>query len=113
MFSTKSRASSSSSSFQQLSNYKGTFLYTAPELFGINGDKCTIKSDIYSLGVIMIELYALFKTGMERALVLKDLKCSEDGLGRVKQAMKDYPLVYKVTLQCLDSDPLKRPSAMV
>lgn len=50
----------------------GTFLYSAPEILA--SSTCTPLSDIYSLGVIMVELFAAFETGMERAIVLQSIK---------------------------------------
>ncbi|RKO89552.1 kinase-like domain-containing protein, partial [Blyttiomyces helicus] len=45
----------------------GTYLYLAPEI--LNEGVCTTKSDIYSLGVLMFELFYKFDTAMERAVV--------------------------------------------
>jgi len=50
----------------------GTYLYTSPEVAtGRYGAKC----DVFSLGVILVELFSEFTTGMERHVVL-------GGLGR-------------------------------
>lgn len=49
------------------SSQVGTYLYTAPEVAsGSYGEKC----DVYSLGILLVEMFSTFKTGMERAKVL-------------------------------------------
>ncbi|XP_022184524.2 eukaryotic translation initiation factor 2-alpha kinase 1 isoform X1 [Nilaparvata lugens] len=49
----------------------GTLLYAAPEQ--ING-VCEAKSDIYSMGIILLELIIPFQTDMERSKVIQELK---------------------------------------
>jgi serine/threonine protein kinase len=50
----------------------GTYGYIAPEIF--KGEKCSFNSDLYSLGVIILEVFKNFKTNMEKVLCLKDVK---------------------------------------
>eukprot|EP00002_Diphylleia_rotans_P013529 TRINITY_DN2642_c0_g2_i4.p1 TRINITY_DN2642_c0_g2~~TRINITY_DN2642_c0_g2_i4.p1 ORF type:complete len:482 (-),score=108.47 TRINITY_DN2642_c0_g2_i4:311-1756(-) len=50
----------------------GTFLYRAPEMKGRG--HYTNKVDIYSLGIILFELWYTFSTSMERCVVLEDLR---------------------------------------
>ena len=50
----------------------GTFLYMAPEVS--NGTYYDEKSDIFSLGMVLVEIFHTFSTGMERAKVLGDLR---------------------------------------
>ena len=49
----------------------GTLLYSAPEVATGRYDK---KCDIYSLGIVLIELFAGFITGMERIKVLSKIR---------------------------------------
>ena len=51
----------------------GTFLYRAPEIAtGRYNEKC----DVYSLGILLVEIFSNFETAMERAIVLGGLKGS-------------------------------------
>src|SRR5205809_6458882 len=50
----------------------GTYIYTAPET--IKQKKCSVKSDIYSLGIIWFELLHNFETEMERIEMIKKIK---------------------------------------
>lgn len=56
-------------------NAYGTQLYMAPEL--INHGKISLKTDIYSLGIIYFELSSNFKTDMERSKMIVELKKGE------------------------------------
>jgi serine/threonine protein kinase len=48
----------------------GTYLYTSPEITtGIYSE----KSDVFSLGIILVELFSDFQTGMERHITLSAL----------------------------------------
>lgn len=49
----------------------GSQLYLDPT---IENKKCFLKMDIYSLGVILTELFLIFKTESERFIILNDLK---------------------------------------
>ena len=49
----------------------GTWLYSAPEIItGKYDEKC----DIYSLGIVLIELFSYFGTGMERIKILTKIR---------------------------------------
>nr|GEX49592.1 eIF-2-alpha kinase GCN2 isoform X1 [Tanacetum cinerariifolium]GEX51228.1 eIF-2-alpha kinase GCN2 isoform X1 [Tanacetum cinerariifolium] len=51
----------------------GTYFYTAPEIEQ-RWPKINEKADMYSLGIVFLELWHPFSTGMERHVVLSDLK---------------------------------------
>ena len=50
----------------------GTFLYSAPEVEG--GGMFSEKADVYSLGIVLIELFSNFNTVMERVSVLSKIR---------------------------------------
>jgi len=69
-----SEAGAAAASYKSVSSDVGTLLYSAPEVAtGRYDDKC----DLFSLGVVLIELFADFSTGMERIKVLTKIR--EDG----------------------------------
>jgi serine/threonine protein kinase len=57
--------------FKSMDSYVGTGIYRAPE---IDGKKYDEKIDIYSLGIIMIELFVNPKTESEKIFLLSKLK---------------------------------------
>lgn len=70
-----SSALSGSSPRNAVSADVGTYLYTAPEVQAGQYDE---KADIYSLGIVLIELFSNFQTGMERANVLSKIRTEGD-----------------------------------
>lgn len=50
----------------------GTGGYIAPEI--LNGEKYNAKADLYSLGVIILEIFGNFKTNMEKLLILRKIR---------------------------------------
>lgn len=54
------------------SSYNGTFLYSSPEQY--NGYMHGFDSDIYSLGIIIFEMYHIFTTEMEKIENILKLK---------------------------------------
>jgi serine/threonine protein kinase len=54
------------------SSYNGAFLYTSPEQY--DGYMHGFDSDIYSLGIIIFEMYHIFKTEMEKIENILKLK---------------------------------------
>lgn len=84
----------------------GTAGYASPEQ--LRKDVYDEKTDIYSLGIILLELYHPFVTRMERAKVI-------DGL-RTRRLLpmaflKKYPDVGRIILWLTEENPANRPSA--
>ena len=101
-----SRNSSVSSGGSNMTGGLGTITYAAPEqLQGIDYDE---KSDIYSLGIILFELFYPFKTQMEKAFVLRDLK---EHLKFPSSFVRKYPREAAFIWCCVSQDPKLRPSA--
>lgn len=66
------------------------------------------KADIYSLGIILFELFYPFSTAMERSNVLNDLKMK----GEMPEGFEErYPTESKWIRQMMHPDPSQRPSA--
>lgn len=57
---------------QDASSYAGTLLYAAPEQ--IESKKYYYASDVYSIGIMMVELQYVFATDMERVLFLEKFR---------------------------------------
>jgi serine/threonine protein kinase len=88
----------------------GTPAYMAPEQLA--GKEVTLKSDIFSLGLVMFEIL----TGKRAydAVTLPDLlKNREAGtITNPSTLVKDLdPLTERVILRCVDKDPAKRPAS--
>jgi serine/threonine protein kinase len=80
----------------------GTYLYSAPEV----EEGVYQKADIYSLGVVLIELFSNFSTGMERANILSRIRQGDipnDWTGDTDHAVLARMMV--------DRNPEKRPTA--
>ncbi|XP_054282120.1 eukaryotic translation initiation factor 2-alpha kinase 1-like [Macrosteles quadrilineatus] len=83
----------------------GTKLYAAPEQ--LSSPKCTPKSDIYSLGVVLLELIQPFQTDMERSKVISKLKA-----GHIPPELSEsFPILVGVIRLCVFGPPKNRPSA--
>ena len=89
----------------------GTMIYAAPEqLTGVSYDE---KVDVYSLGMIFVEMFCQFTTGMERAVTLQALRNGEIPLSlldNVPAASADNIVAFVKSM--LNSDPSLRPSAV-
>ncbi|GMI33867.1 hypothetical protein TrCOL_g13228 [Triparma columacea] len=79
----------------------GTFIYTAPE---VETGHYTSACDIYSLGVVLVEIFVRFKTASERVSVLQNLRA---GFIR-SDAMP--PEARNLALRMTNSDAKLRPS---
>lgn len=68
----------------------------------------TTKSDIFSLGIILFELFTQFDTDMERAVMLNKLRSS----GKIPQFLSDqYPKQSNLLRQLISPVPAERPTA--
>ncbi|MCA0368002.1 MAG: protein kinase, partial [Proteobacteria bacterium] len=101
-----SSGDSVSGSKSDLTSGLGTSVYGSPEQ--LNGSAYDEKADIYSLGIILFELFYPIRTHMERARVLTELK-------ETKQFPTDFlrrwPKEAALIWCCLAADPANRPSA--
>ncbi|XP_054811605.1 receptor-like serine/threonine-protein kinase At1g78530 [Prosopis cineraria] len=99
----------------------GTFGYLAPEYFDTG--RATFKGDVYSYGVVLLELLTGRKpsdeTFMEEGTKLvtwvkavvqekEEELVLDNRLGSCP--MQEVKNVFKIAMMCLESDPLKRPT---
>ncbi|CAH0479934.1 unnamed protein product [Peronospora belbahrii] len=100
----------------------GTFTYASPEQLGyrfgsssalknaatrLKSAKYSIKSDIFALGVILLELCCPFSTMMERSQVLTGVRH-----GVVPQkARQHFPMEMDLVLRMTSIDPSERPTS--
>lgn len=86
----------------------GTPAYMAPEQLA--GKEVTTKSDIYSLGLILYEILT-GKRAFEASTLPELIKLREQGtITNPSTLVRDLdPLIERVILRCLESDPAKRP----
>jgi serine/threonine protein kinase len=77
----------------------GTYLYAAPEVR--NGKHYDDKADVYSLGVVLVEIFHSFSTGMERAKVLGNLR---EGIFPPDFCL-DNPVAFDLAQRMLVMDP--------
>lgn len=93
----------------------GTYLYRAPEIAtGRYNEKC----DVYSLGILLVELFGNFETAMERARVLGDLKGRYANSGRGTDVSdsddRDGTMPFHIQLahRMIATNPGDRPSCL-
>ncbi|XP_056432518.1 eukaryotic translation initiation factor 2-alpha kinase 1 [Gadus chalcogrammus] len=83
----------------------GTFVYAAPEQ--LEGSYYDSKSDMYSVGVLALELFQPFGTEMERVRTLENLR-----EGTVPDSFSyRWPILAKYVTQLTSKDPGVRPTA--
>ena len=88
----------------------GTASYVAPEVRSAGNGKYNEKADIFSLGVILLEMNVPFSTGMERAETLERLQKEDhalpSGLGNPEKATQAA-----IFLSLIQYKPSQRPSS--
>ncbi|KAI8907007.1 kinase-like domain-containing protein [Powellomyces hirtus] len=89
----------------------GTVTYASPEQLQPHpSTPYTSASDVYSLGIILFELLHPFKTAMERARALQDLRAGR--IGQDEPAFSaTYPRETTMIRNMLRKDPKSRPTA--
>jgi hypothetical protein len=87
----------------------GTPAYMAPEQLA--GKEVTIKSDVFSLGLVMYEVLT-GRRAYEAVTLAELMRTREEGaITNPSAIVKDLdPLVERVILRCLEKDPTKRPA---
>uniref|UniRef100_A0A5S6QV28 Eukaryotic translation initiation factor 2-alpha kinase 1 n=1 Tax=Trichuris muris TaxID=70415 RepID=A0A5S6QV28_TRIMR len=82
-----------------------TNLYVAPELLEKDAYDSTV--DIFSVGIIMMELYCPYRTQAERIESINQLRRSQIP----EDFYRRWPVIACVGAQAVDQQPTKRPSA--
>ncbi|XP_054625191.1 eukaryotic translation initiation factor 2-alpha kinase 1 isoform X2 [Dunckerocampus dactyliophorus] len=83
----------------------GTFVYASPEQ--LKSSHYDSKSDMYSIGVLALELFQPFGTEMERVRTLGDLR-----EGKIPDSFSDqWPVLTKYILELTSREPSIRPTA--
>ncbi len=88
----------------------GTPAYMAPEQLA--GKEVTAKSDLYSLGLVLYEIFT-GKRAFEADTLAELVRVrNEKPLGKPSSWVKDLdPAVERVIMRCLEQDPAARPSS--
>jgi serine/threonine-protein kinase len=89
----------------------GTPAYMSPEQLA--GKELTVRSDIYSLGLVLYELYTGKRAFDARTLRdLLQLRKGDTQPSSPSSLVKDFdPLVERVILRCLEAEPNNRPAS--
>lgn len=89
----------------------GTPAYMAPEAF-VGGYRPTFQADLYSLGLVMYELFTghpAFKATTLRELIHLRLETTPTPPSQHQRDLD--PKIERVILRCLDRDPARRPQS--
>ncbi|KAI9354877.1 kinase-like domain-containing protein, partial [Zopfochytrium polystomum] len=89
-------------------NQGSTYFYIAPEIHA--HQTCTTRSDMYSLGILLLELFHSFGTGMERVVNFTHIKNTNTLPPAISEQLP--PDVARLVTRLISSDPSKRPSAV-
>ncbi|XP_065827126.1 eukaryotic translation initiation factor 2-alpha kinase 1-like isoform X2 [Oscarella lobularis] len=82
----------------------GTSTYAPPEQ--LEGNYYDAQADMFSLGVVLAELFYPFQTAMERAKILSDVR-----LGKIPSSLATtWPQQSELIRQLVAKDPLQRPN---
>lgn len=93
-------------SFIKIDEFVGTPLYQSPEQ--IMESSYNEKVDIYAMGLILYEMCACFKTGMERRINIENLRNEQ----KISQIIEDkYKIEGELILWMTRQKPSDRPSA--
>jgi hypothetical protein len=85
----------------------GTPAYMAPEQ--LEGQQATVQSDLYSLGLVMYELFTGKRAHSARTMPERMRDLSSD-IRTPSELVRDLdPAVERVILRCLSNDPAQRP----
>ena len=88
----------------------GTPAYMAPEQLA--GREASVRSDIYSLGLVLYELFTGQKAFKDTSTDERRRRPSETTPSSPSSLMEDFdPTVERVILRCLEADPARRPSS--
>lgn len=88
----------------------GTASYVAPEVRSVGNGKYNEKADMYSLGIILLELNVIFSTAMERAETLESLR-KESHVPPKALDVPDKALQATLLMSLIDHKPSRRPSS--
>ncbi len=88
----------------------GTASYVAPEVQSAGGGKYNEKADIYSLGVVFLEMNVVFATGMERA---ESLAALQRGDAKLPPILEDQERATQAAIirSLTQHEPSLRPSS--
>ena len=88
----------------------GTPAYMAPEQLA--GHEVSVRSDIYSLGLVLYEMFTGQQAFKATSVDERRRRPSETTPSSPSSLMEDFdPTVERVILRCLEADPARRPSS--
>lgn len=79
--------------------------YVAPKLRGEATTIFDVKSDIFSLGIMILDMLFAFKSGHEKAIVLGNSHQREQCLGNFSMVKEKKDLIKRL----ISLDPIDRP----